>query len=177
MTEKVKDKAEAYRPPTLAETRREMRTEFETASLALMRAFEAHQRYTAGIDDTGAEQLPPQAQFLEPVYDVAVSLHYVLRCIAVSPTGLKAAAAIAATLDRAEIERVASDRVEHPPTRKVTIAGLTGLIEERQDQLVRFVEQVEQGDATIASTMDGRAVAYRQIVRERDVLIHARDVV
>ena len=176
MTEKVKDKAEAYRPPTLAETRHEMRTEFETGSLALMRAFEAYQRYTAGIDDTG-EELPPQAQFLEPIYDVAVSLQYVLRCIAVSPTGLKAAAAIAATLDRAEIERVASDRVEHPPTRKVTIAGLTGLIEERQDQLVRFVEQVEQGDATIASTMDGRAVAYRQIVRERDVLIHARDVV
>jgi len=110
---------------------------------------------------------------------VAVSLHYVLRCCAVAPTGVKAAEAVSAALDRAEIERHASDGVLHPPTRDATVAGLTALIDERTHQLEYLTERHVENDpgTCITTTFTGITTAFRQVLRERDVLIDARDIV
>ncbi len=161
--------------PTLAETRQEVDLEFEKASLAMMRAFEAVQRYRSHdheLDDAGPDGLDSH-------HDIAHTLHYVLRCCAISPTGRDAAKAIAAALDRTDIERVASDRVLHPPRRRAVIAGLTGLIDERTRQLEGLTERhVEHDPGTCITTeFTGITAAFRQVLRERDVLVHARDIV
>lgn len=164
--------------PTLAETRQEVDLEFEKASLAMMRAFEAVQRHRSHLDD-GSEEDAEAAELLDSYHDVAGSLHYVLRCCAVSPTGRDAVEVVAAALDRADIERVASDRVLHPPRRRAVIAGLTGLIDERTRQLEGLTERhVEHDPGTCISTaFTGITAAFRQVLRERDVLIDARDIV
>ena len=106
-------------------------------------------------------------------------LHYVLRCIATEPTGKAAAVAVAAALDRTDIERVASDGKLHPPRRRATIAGLTNLIDERGRQIEGLVERHVENDPqlNIETALTGITAALRQVRREREVLIHARDIV
>ena len=103
----------------------EIDREFETASLAMMRAFEAFQRYEAGLEDVGVEEIEAESRWLASKYEVAVSMHMILRAIGVSPTGPMAARVVRKKLDECDLERCVIDRVAHPPTRKAVIAGLT----------------------------------------------------
>ena len=48
---------------------------------------------------------------------MAVSLHYVLRCIATRPTGGGDAREVFAKLQECEIDRAATDGKAYPPTR------------------------------------------------------------
>ncbi|MYE94035.1 MAG: hypothetical protein F4238_11815 [Gemmatimonadetes bacterium] len=161
--------------------KRAIDTNFEAASEALMRAFEAYQRCESVLidEDIDHADITREMECIEPQHRVAVSLHYVLRCCAVSPTGVKAAEAVSAALDRAEIERHASDGVLHPPTRDATVAGLTALIDERTHQLEGLTERHVENDpgTCITTTFTGITTAFRQVLRERDVLIDARDIV
>lgn len=165
----------------VVETKRAIDRNFETASEAMMRAFEAYQRCESVFidEDIDHADITREMECIEPQHRVAVSLHYVLRCCAVTPTGIEAAAAISAALDRAEIERIASDRVLHPPTRDATTAGLTALIDERTHQLEGLTERHVENDpgTCITTTFTGITTAFRQVLRERDVLIDARDIV
>lgn len=163
---------------SLAETRQEVDREFETASLAMMRAFEAVQRYRSPFEDAGAD-IPASGKMLDSYHDVAVTMHYVLRCIAITPTGKAAAAAVAEALELADIERVGSDRKAHPPTRRATIAGLNGLIEERSRQLDDLIEShvAHDPESSVETADHGIAVALRAVRRERDALVYARDLV
>ena len=154
---------------------REVDVEFENASLAMMRAFEAFQRYQGALEDAGVEKMPPEGRELEPKYDVAVSLHFVLRRIATRPTGGGAARAVLAKLQECEIERAASDAKAHPPTREAVIAGLNSLIAERERQIHGLVEK--NVGTRLASSGDGIATAFRAVRRERDALVVARDIV
>ena len=158
---------------------REVDVEFENASLAMMRAFEAFQRYEGVLEDAEVDRMPPEGREYEEKHDVACSLHYVLRCIATEPTGKAAAVAVAAALDRTDIERVASDGKLHPPRRRATIAGLTHLIDERERQIEGLVERHVENDPqlNIETALTGITAALRQVRREREVLIHARDIV
>ena len=154
---------------------REVDVEFENASLAMMRAFEAFQRYEGVLEDAEVDRMPPEGRELEPKYDVAVSLHYVLRCIATRPTGGGAARAVLAKLQECEIDRAASDATAHPPTREAVIAGLNSLIAERERRIHGLVEK--NIGARLASSGDGIATAFRAVRRERDALVVARDIV
>ena len=154
---------------------REVDVEFENASLAMMRAFEAFQRYEGVLEDAEVDLMPPEGREYEEKHDVACSLHYVLRRIATWPTGNAAARAVAAKLDECEIERAASDAKAHPPTREAVIAGLNSLIAERERQIHGLVEK--NIGARLASSGDGIATAFRAVRRERDALVVARDIV
>ena len=74
---------------------REVDVEFENASLAMMRAFEAFQRYEGVLEDAEVDLMPPEGRRYDAKHDVACQLHYVLRCIATRPTGGGAARAVA----------------------------------------------------------------------------------
>lgn len=163
-------------------TKREIDTEFEKASQCMMRAFEAFQRCeTAFIDErVEAKDIDRAMASVEPQHRVAVALAYVLRCIATSPTGVAAAAAVIKVLDDCEIERHASDGKAHPPTRAVVIKGLSALIDQQQEKLHRLVKLAVtevHPKYSLETDPGGIGGAYRAAQRERDVLIHARDVV
>ena len=162
---------------SLTETRHEVGREFEKASLAMMRAFESVQRYRSQFEDAGAE-VPESGRLLNGYHDVGATLHYVLRCIAINTTG-NVAVAVAAALDRTDIERVVSDGKLRPPRRRAIIQGLTGLIDERTRQIEGLVDRHVENDPelSIETAFTGITAAFRQVHRERDVLIHARDIV
>ena len=166
----------------VTETKREIDTEFEKASLAMMRAFEAFQRCESEFIDARieAEDIDRAMAVVEPQHRVAVALCYVLREIATSPTGVAAAAAVIEVLDDCEIERHASDGKAHPPTREVVIKGLTALIDERQRQLHGLVKRaVTDIDPKYSLDTDpgGIGGAYRAVRREQEAFVLARDLV
>ena len=99
----------------VASTKREIDVEFEKASQCMMRAFEAYQRCEVDYIDGEIEHddITREMGCVEPQHRVAVALAYVLRQIATSPTGVRAAAAVATVLDDCEIERHASDGKAH----------------------------------------------------------------
>lgn len=174
MSEKLKE--------LVAETKREIDTQFAKAEEAMMRAFEAYQRCEVAFNDAEveAEDMDKAMAFVEPQHRVAVSLAYVCRQIATSPTGVRAAAAVATVLDDCEIERHAMDGKAHPPRRAVVIKGLSALIDQKQEQLHRFVKRAVTDvhpRYSLETDPGGIGAAYRAVQRERDVLIHARDVV
>ncbi len=158
---------------------REIDTEFETASLAMMRAFEAFQRYNEALDDANVEDLRPwtRRHGLDVKYDVALSLHMILRAIGVSPTGPLAARVVRAKLDECDLERCVIDGEAHPPTREAVIAGLTYLIAERERQMDGFVTHDVALDIGPSFNTDasGIAAAFRKVRRERDAFVLARD--
>ena len=171
-----KRKQETRRMAEAAES--EIDREFETASLAMMRAFEAFQRYEAGLEDVGVEDVTAVSRWLESKHDVAVSMHMILRAIGVSPTGPMAARVVRKKLDECDLERCVIDRVAHPPTREAVIAGLTALAEERYRQMDGFFkEHIGNETATHNLEMDpgGIGAAFRSVRRERDAFILARD--
>ncbi len=165
------------------EVQREMDTEFEKASVAMKRANEALQRFDAALWDAGVEDVlktTPKAGGIREKQDVADTLHYVLRQIATSPGGGKVADAVSKTLADAEIERVASDGKTHPPRRRVVIKGLSALIDRKQQQLHRFVKRAVTDlhpKYSLETDPGGIGGAYRRVQRERDIFIHARDLV
>ena len=166
----------------VAATKREIDTEFKKASLAMMRAFEAFQRCESEFIDARIESdvITREMGSVEPQHRVAVALAYVLREIATSPTGVAAAAAVIEVLDDCEIERHASDGKAHPPTRAVVIKGLSALINQKQEKLHRLVKRAVTDvhpQYSLETDPGGIGGAYRAVQRERDVLIHARDVV
>ena len=156
----------------------EIDREFETASLAMMRAFEAFQRYEGALEDLGIEDVTAESGWLESKYDVAVSMHMILRAIAVSPTGPMAARVVRKKLDECDLERCVIDRVAPPPTREAVIAGLTALASDRYRQMDGFLkEHIGNETATHNLEMDpgGIGAAFRSVRRERDAFILARD--
>ena len=174
MSEKLKE--------LVTETKREIDVQFAKAEDAMMRAFEAYQRCEVAFNDAEveAEDMDKAMRFVEPQHRVAVSLAYVLRCIATSPTGVLAAAAVAEVLDDIEIERHASDGKAHPPRRRVVIKGLSALIDQQQEKLHRLVKRAVTDvhpKYSLETDPGGIGGAYRATQRARDVLIHARDVV
>lgn len=177
MSEKLKDLREV-----VVSTKREIDVEFEKASQSMMRAFEAYQRCeTAFIDaEIEHEDITREMGSVEPQHRVAVALAYVLRQIATSPGGVAAAAAVIEVLDDCEIERHASDRKAHPPTREVVIKGLTALIDARQRQLHGLVKRaVTDIDPKYSLDTDPSGIggAYRSVRRKQKALIRARDAV
>ena len=177
MSEKLKELREV-----VVSTKREIDTEFEKASQCMMRAFEAYQRcevdYIEG--EIEHEDITREMGSVEPQHRVAVALAYVLRCIATSPTGVAAAAAVIKVLDDCEIERHASDGKAHPPTRAVVIKGLSALIDQKQEKLHRLVKLAVtevHPKYSLETDPGGIGGTYRRVQRERDVLIRARDVV
>ena len=159
---------------------REIDTEFETASLAMMRAFEAFQRYNEALEDANVEDLLPwtRRHGLDVKFDVAVSMHMILRAIGVSPTGPIAARVVRAKLDECDLERCVIDGKAHPPTREAVIAGLTALAESRYRQMDGFFKQhIGNETATHNLEMDpsGIGSAFRAVRRERDAFVVARD--
>lgn len=177
MSEKLKELREV-----VVSTKREIDTEFEKASQAMMRAFEAFQRCESEFIDARIEHedITREMGSVEPQHRVAVALSYVLREIATSPTGVAAAAAVIEVLDDSEIERHASDGKAHPPTRAVVIKGLSALIDQQQEKLHRLVKRAVTDvhpKYSLETDPGGIGGAYRAAQRERDVLIHARDVV
>ena len=160
-----------------AKARQEMRREFETASLACMRAFEAFQHYTSTLEDEGIE-VPEAGQQLEAMYDCGVSFHFILRCIATAPTGTAAAIAVREVLDWSELERCASDGKAHAPDRDATILGLTRLIEGRERQMDGLIESHVENDAetSVETATTGTAGAFRAVRRECDAFVQARDL-
>ena len=166
----------------VAATKREIDTEFETASLAMMRAVVAFQRCESEFIDAriDSKDIDREMGSVEPQHRVAVALSYVLREIATSPTGVAAAAAVIEVLDDCEIERHASDGKAHPPTRDVVIKGLTALIDERQRQLHGLVKRaVTDVDPKYSLETDpgGIGGAYRAVQREQEAFVLARDLV
>lgn len=165
------------------EAQREMDVEFEKASVAMKRAVEALQRFEVALLEAGVEDLKeatPAETGMRAKHQVAEMLHYVLRKIAVWPTGPAAAAAVAVKLDDCEIERAASDGKAHPPRRREVIKGLGALIDGKQEQLHRFVKRAVTDvhpKYSLETDPGGIGGAYRRVQRERDVLIHARDIV
>lgn len=177
MSEKLKELREV-----VVSTKREIDTEFEKASQAMMRAFEAYQRCEEAFIDARIEHedITREMGSVEPQHRVAVALCYVLREIATSPTGVAAAAAVIEVLDDCEIERHASDGKAHPPTREVVIKGLTALIDERQRQLHGLVKRAVTDigpEYSLDTDPSGIGGAYRAVRREQRALIRARDVV
>ena len=62
----------------------------------------------------------------------------------------------------------------------MVIKGLSALIDGRQEQLHRFVKRAVtdlHSKYSLETDPGGIGGAYRRVQRERDVLIHARDVV
>ena len=90
--------------------------------------------------------------------------------------------AVAGALRRAlhvgNVERAVYGSGEHyPPSRAGTVAGLNGLIAERNGQLVELLTDFERlcSGENIDSSSSGIAVAYRNVLRERDAFVAARD--
>lgn len=87
--------------------------------------------------------------------------------------------AIRKALGYGDVERVVHGYGKHyPPTHDAMVAGLNALIEDRNRRLEALLTDFERmcPGESIDTSSSGLAVAYRNVLRERDTFVTARDM-